>query len=382
MPFNATCLHCRRAKFLVPDRQRGTFAHCPRCGEDSMMVPDEGTGTTLVDYKLFEPEPKRRSHKAAAAVEELAEEEEAFAVAAETRPADATPTQPSPTSVTFPPRPSRGGADGAEPDAMKPDGAHFVALVTLAAFGLAMLATQVPYGRFVAVPLAAVGAAVAALTLFGLESQRWLGRAGVGLNSAAFALALLLPSWLGLSGWVPLADPESGPKPVTAVGRDGSLPKTAAWVNASQAVWEQGDVRVAVVGVEVAALDPAAKSAEARRERGLRVTLKLTNVGVARGIPFDGWATPPTTTPTTTPAPGPTMTAAAGTVLALGPNPGNATVTVLPGKSAECVLWFAVPVSAGELRLDLPAAAFAGPEPVRFSIPPTMIGGLPPRKAP
>ncbi len=371
MAFTATCLHCRRAKFRVPDRKRGTFARCPKCRQESLLVPDEGTGSTLVDYKLFEPESRRAKRDAPAEVEVVVEDE--------TRPADAAPTQPDATPVAFAPIESpnrRVVADHAATP--KPDGAVFVALATLAAFGLAMLATQLPYGRFVAVPLAAVGVVVAGLTLFGLEAQRWLGWAGVGLNAAALTLALFLPSWLGMSGWVPTADPESGPKPVTAVGRDGSLPITAAWVNAAQAVWEQGDVRVAVTGVEVAPLEPASKSAERRRERGLRVGLKLTNVGVARAIDFDAWAG----VPTTPPAVGPTLTTAAGTVLAPKPPQTLAKVAVFPGKSAECILWFAVPTGGEELRLDLPPTAFQGAEPVRFSIPSAMIGGLLPRKAP
>ncbi len=378
MPFPATCLHCRQAKFLVPDCRRGTFARCPRCGEESMLVPDEGTGPALVDYKPFEPEPKRRRRQAVAEVEEFGVPAEVPAPAAETRPADIAPTRPLDAPTRLPPAPSRGVAPEAEPDAAQPDAAHFVALAALAAFGVAVLATQLPYGRFVAAPLAAAGLAVAGLTLFGLETRRWLGWAGVGLNAAALTLVLLLPSWLGLSGWVPAADPEAGPKSVTAVGRDGSPPTAAAWVDAAQAVWEQGDVRVAVVAVEVAPLDPAAKTPEARRERGLRVTLRLTNVGVARAIDFDGWAGPPADAP----AAGPTLTTAAGPALAPRPSANAGRVAVFPGKSAGCVVWFAAPDAAGALRLELPAKAFGGPDPVRFAIPPALIGGLPPRKAP
>lgn len=374
MAFTATCLHCHRAKFRVPDRKRGTFARCPKCRQESLLVPDEGTASALVDYKLFEPESRRAKRDAPTEVEvEVVVEDE-------TRPADAAPTQPDEAPVAVAPialPPTRRVV--VDHDATpKPDGAVYVALATLAAFGLAMLMTQLPYGRFVAVPLAAVGAVVAGLTLFGLEAQRWLGWAGVGLNAAALTLALLLPSWLGMSGWVPLADPEAGPKLVTAVGRDGSLPKAAAWVNAAQAVWEQGDVRVAVTGVEVVTLEPTAKSAERRRERGLRVGLKLTNVGVARAIDFDAWAG----VPTTPPAVGPTLTTAAGVALAPKPMPTAGKVAVFPGKSAECVLWFALPTAVEELRLDLPPTAFQGAEPVRFSIPSNMIGGLLPRKAP
>ena len=373
MAFTATCLHCRRAKFRVPDRKRGTFAQCPKCRQESLLVPDEGTASALVDYKLFEPESRRTKRDAPAEVEvEVVVEDE-------TKPATAAPTQPDAAPVAFAPIESPNRRVAVDHDATpKPDGAVYVALATLAAFGLAMLATQLPYGRFVAVPLAAVGVVVAGLTLFGLEAQRWLGWAGVGLNAAALTLALLLPSWLGMSGWVPPADLEAGPKPVTAVGRDGSLPKPAAWVNAAQAVWEQGDVRVAVTAVEIAPFEPAAKSAERRRERGLRVSLKLTNVGVARAIDFDAWAGPPATPP----AVGPTLTTAAGTALPPKPMPTAGKVAVFPGKSAECVLWFALPTGGEDLRLDLPPTAFQGAEPVRFSIPSPMIGGLPPRKAP
>ena len=67
---------------------------------------------------------------------------------------------------------------------------------------------------------------------------------------------------------------------------------------------------------------------------GLESQRWLGWAGVVRGIPFDGWAT----LPTTTPAADRTLTTSDGTAFALGLNPGFAAVTVLPGKTtgASC----------------------------------------------
>jgi hypothetical protein len=237
-------------------------------------------------------------------------------------------------------------------------------LVALGLFGTAIVASQFPYGRYVAVPIAGLGLLLAALSLLGLERRRWVGLAGAGLNALAILLVVALPGWLGLSArWVPDTNPDAGPKPVTAVGREDGLPVAADWVDAKTAVWQQGDVRVSVTGVTVGPRDPAAK----RPDLVLRVGLKLTNVGVARAIEFAGWPA--------TPEGGPALTTAGGESFAHRPAADRAEpTTVRPGKSAEAVVAFAAPDKPTEdLRLELPAAAFGGTDPVRFRIPRSMI---------
>jgi hypothetical protein len=159
---------------------------------------------------------------------------------------------------------------------------------------------------------------------------------------------------------------------VTAVGRDGSLPKPAEWVDASQAVWEQGDVRVAVTSVTVGPANPEGSSPPGKkRENVLRIGLKVTNVGVARAVEFKGWVPPEE----------PKLATAAGKPMAFkqaGVPAGTA--TVYPGKSAELAVAFEPPAGAPEdYRLELPASAFGGTDPVKFQIPQAMFRGVRPQ---
>ena len=244
-----------------------------------------------------------------------------------------------------------------------------LALVAGTLFGVAVAASQFPYGRIAAAALAGVGLGLAGLSLAGLEGRKWVGWAGVGLNALALLLVLALPGWLGTPTWVPDRGPDSDEKPVTAVGRDGTPPRPAEWVNASQAAWQHDDVRVAVAAVTSAPVESAAKTKAKpkKQDRVLRVELKVTNVGVARAIEFAGWPVVP---------PGePVLTTAGGKVLA-GRQPGEpgAAATLYPGRSADWVLVFDDPAEAkGDLRLELPAQAYAGTNPVRLLIPRAMI---------
>lgn len=343
VPFTAVCPHCRDAKFQVPWKKVDRPHTCPKCGQEFHLLPDDTPPALLV--------PAGQS------------------VSAGTRlTAPVVPPPPSPVATEptaeVPSPPTHDLRDRA-------DAPTVMALLGVALFGLAVVASQFPYGRLVAAGLAGTGALLAGLSLFGLDGWRRVGWAGIGLNTLTLLLVLVLPGWLGLTGWVPVPEPGDGPKPVTAVGRDDGLPRPADWVDAGSAVWEQGDVRVAVIGASLVPPDPnpAVKAAPAgRKEWVVKVGLKLTNVGVARGIEFAGW--PPA-------GPGaPQLTTAGGKTLALRPSatpPEKA--TVFPGKSAECWLVFAPPAAPDELRLELPPAAFGGPDSVRFRLPRALVFG-------
>src|SRR5207248_7136221 len=134
--------------------------------------------------------------------------------------------------------------------------------------GVGTIASQFPYGRLIGLAPAGLGMLLAGLSLLGLEERRrWVGWAGVGANAFVLLLLVALPGWLGISTWTPAADPAAGPKPVTAVGRDGGLPSPADWVNAHRAVWQHDDVRVAVSSVGVGPLDPAGPPAAKRKDQ-------------------------------------------------------------------------------------------------------------------
>lgn len=324
MPFTAVCPHCRAAKFRARRKKIGSAFACTRCKEEFQLQP-----ATKGELRAL-----KAARIAHTAPESAAETTPTPAAA----PAEAVPTPPPVAHTDYPLR---------------------FALVALGMFGLAVVAGQFPYGRFAAAPLAGLGAILAALTLFGLEKQRRVAWAGVALNGLAFVGIFAFPDWIGQGSWVPTGGPENGPKQVLAFGRDGTLPRVAAeWVNSHESVWEHGDVRVAVDGL---LLLPAEKKA---KNRFLQIRLKLTNVGVARAVQFTGWP----------PAPPPDdvkLSTQAGIFLDQRADTEKpAKVAVLPGKTAETTLTFAAnPGPPSDLRLELPAKAFGGTEPVKFQIP-------------
>ncbi|QEL16010.1 hypothetical protein [Limnoglobus roseus] len=356
MPFTAVCLHCRASKFRVPFKKRGTFATCPKCAQEFMLVPDSSVDIPLMEYKAIPFDDDSDETPSPSGSEILVESAETTTTA---------PQSLKTTEIAIPVIPS--SVPTVSGDA--PDYAVRMALVGCGFVGVSMIASQFPYGRFVAGPLAVIGLLIGGLSLLGLEKRTWLGWAAVGLNTMALLLVAAFPSWLGLTGWTPASDPEKAPKPVTAVGRDGSLPKTAEWVDASQAVWEQGDVRITVMSVAVAAVDPMSKSPEKRKERVLRLTLKLSNVGVARGIEFTSWSPSPTAETKLTTTAGTSMLPRAVTA---------DKATLYPGKSAESVLTYAAPDKFDDLRLEIPSQVFGGPEPARILIPKSLISGRSP----
>ena len=363
VPFTAVCPHCREAKLKAPFAKRGKLVDCPKCGRPFMLIPENEHTAPLVDYDLDAPGKERRRKKKSA-------------VEAPPEPAAAGPTEPTAPAAS---EPTTAAADlaptpFAAPPAPRSDHRDYplvMALVGIGVVGVAVLSSQVPYGRIVGTALAAVGLLLAGLSLPGLEKRPWLGWTGVGLNLFALVMLVLLPGWLGISDWVPQGNPDAGPKPVTAVGRDGSLPRPAEWVDADRAVWEQGDVRVAVTSVTVGPADPEAPRAQGKKkETVLRIGLKVTNVGVARAVEFTGWAVAPAE---------PKLATAVGKPVAVK-NSGlpSGAATIYPGKSAEFALTFEPPSGPpDDYRLELPAQAFGGTDPVKFQIPQSMLRGRP-----
>lgn len=276
--------------------------------------------------------------------------------------------QPSHASADTDPAPVLVAATDVAPVPVQPgsrgDAPLALALLAAVCFGLAALATLAPYGRFASVVLASLGVLFASLSLLGLEKRVWLGWTTAGLNGLYLGLVLVAPAWFGLVGWTPQDDPELAPKPVTSVGRDGSLPRPADWVDASSAVWDQGDIRVAVTTVTIGPVNPRATDPARRKELCLRMGIKVSNVGVARIIECAGWDTLPKL---------PSLTAD-GVPLTLRPGGVEMSAKIFPGKSAEGTLMFSPPTQAQELRLEIPTDAVGSADPVRFHIPQSMIG--------
>lgn len=326
----ATCPYCRKARFRLPDKALGLSATCPKC-RSSFTVTDA------------EP-----------VVDTSAAPESTVAEAPITTPAVA-PSGPPPL---------------AERTGLGP------ALVGLICFGLAGLATQFPYGRFVLVGMGVIGFLAAAIGLLMAEGKKHVPLIAMGLNALAVLIGLALPGVLGLEGWQPptLADDRWK---VRAAGFDGGNPAPAEWVDASRSAWLCDDVKVSVPSVAYGPVELGGPKGAKRwsKERSLQIRVRLTNSGVERKIDFLGWSPPPAPN-----VPGPTLTDAQGKKLNLRrfdgdwkPDPASFTTTGLfPGKSAEDVLYFEPPGQPSDLKLELPGAPAGTTEPIRLTIPRSM----------
>ena len=128
-------------------------------------------------------------------------------------------------------------------------------------------------------------------------------------------------------------------------------------------VAEAGAIVVAPAEPAVVKHEPLDAKAKKPARMVLRMTLKLSNVGVARMIPFKGWSGEAM----------PKLTVANGSRVAFI-KMETAAAGVNPGKDAEIVLLFEPPPAVKDaLMLELPAIAFEGQEAVKFRIPAAMV---------
>ncbi|MFO0935834.1 MAG: hypothetical protein U0798_04865 [Gemmataceae bacterium] len=341
MPFTAQCPNCRSAKFSVPWKKHAQTMTCPKCERPFALVPED--------------DPLARNTGTAPALPR------------ETVPKDKAPTAVEEATLPIPKIHSR--VPTRDPDdhpSLGFDMPLAVALGSLGVVGLAVILGQVPYGRFAAVALTPLAGIASLFSLYGLEKRKWLAWSGMGANGLVFLLMLFAPTWLGVTTWMPPPDPTVNLDGVYAVGKDGSLPVPADWVDASVANWQQVDCRMDITAVRIGPLDPTAKTAEKRKPKALRITLLLTNAGVSRGIECEMKKEPPQEV---------RLASGSGVVVPLkATESAFKPTTVFPGKTAEFTMVFDVPPDPqGDLTLELPMGWFGNRDAIKFRIPLSMI---------
>ncbi len=175
MPIIATCPYCRAGAVRAPEAAVGRVAACPKCKCSFTVVSDERLPGR--SSALSPPVDETRPHALAADV-----------------------TEPSPVLPQSPP--ASPAPAKASPRSIEPAAPGFsTALVAVTLFGLAMVATQFPYGRISGLALAVLGLVLGLLALKG-EGTTWLAATGaMALNMLALAVLLFAPSWLGLEPW-------------------------------------------------------------------------------------------------------------------------------------------------------------------------------------
>ena len=195
---------------------------------------------------------------------------------------------------------------------------------------------------------------------------------GTGLSAVLLVVVVLLPGWLGIDSW---RTPKIGddPKVVRQFGPDGLAPTAPDWIDGDRA-WQFDDGRVQVAAVNPSQVELTAPSGKKSwsKSKYLLVTVKVSNVGVARPLPFPKWDL----TAAKAGDPVVRLTTPAGETLAPATfENGWRTVhkdppqTLLPTEAGERTFVFQLPAAPTKvLRLELPAAEFGSLTPIRIQL--------------
>ena len=334
MPIIATCPYCLEGSVRAPDRAIGLSATCPKC---------RSSFTIAAASETYASSSSTTTKTLSAKSETITERP---------TPVEASPL-PAPTKVDEPTMPW--------------------SLTAIALAGAGLIATQFPYGRFLALGCAGFGLLFGCIAWLLADRRRTATHVAPAVSAFVVFLVVALPGWLGFSSWKSLDLPDDS-KTVKALSSDGSTPIPVEWVDIQKASWLYDDIQVSIPLVAINTLEVTGlKGQKSRtREKYLQIRVLVKNVGVARKLEFQGWK--PAATPD---APRPKVTDLQGNVLAIkafeapweaGDRPQPA--GLFPGKSAEQLFLFLPPAKPVEfLRFELPGVAFGEIEPVKLQIP-------------
>lgn len=348
----AICPYCRAGGVRAPKGSLGAVATCPKCKSNFTVIASEH-----VPDGWDEPAPRTArapdETRATAAMPDVTEPSPVL-------PAEAgTKAKRKPAEI---PAPAVEEPEG--PPAALDLGMAF-ALGALILIGPAVLASQIPYGRFVAVALSALGLVGGALCL-GTEGRARLAASAVLLHFVALVVFVFLPGWLNLDPWTgpPPSDEPKGPQAVE-LATNAATPLTPNnWLDAGRYGWQLRDVRVSVrSGVGPVEVFGPKGTKRLTKEQYLHLTLQVRNVGFDREIPLSGWAAGEG-------AAGVQVTDANGKPLApaafesgWAPDRGKPPGRAMPGHTPEVTLLFAAPPAKTDfVRVQLSGAAVGAPD--------------------
>jgi energy-converting hydrogenase Eha subunit C len=376
VPFIAVCPYCQTGRVRAPDTAVGMTAPCPRCHTSFTLV---ASGETLEQARERTGEQPRVEVTSSPTVTtrqsplDTARPTYAVKPSAPTAVVEATPLAAAaiPGLVT----PYVHVDDDRELADAESDPLRAPTLIAFILAGVALVLSQVPYGKFGTIGLAAIGLLVALACCFGARTIV-LPAAAAGLNAVVVLLVFLLPTWLGIKSWRP--DPVIADlKTVKAFSPDGLQPALSEWMDPSQA-WQFDDVRVRLIAsVGPIELTGAKSKKQWTKKQYLQLRVTVANVGVARQIAFAGWGgqTPAKITDATGKVV-PPATFETGWDPLIQPKAAS----LAPGQTAEQTMLFELPPDPGEFfRLELPGTVCGAAEQVvRFQIPARRLGYRPP----
>jgi hypothetical protein len=362
----AICPYCRAGGVRAPNTALGSSATCPKCKSSFTIIPADDIPPDWDKPTAPKPALQKKSPleetRVTAAMPDVTEPSPVL-------PAEKRKPLAKPQAATVTPQAAEAEAE-AEPRAPHDLGMMF-ALVALILVGPAMLATLLPFGRFVAVALAGVGL-VGGLLCLGAEGKARLAGAGAAfLHFLTLVIVIFLPSWLNLDTWSGAPAPE-GPKGPQAIEHGTGTMKPVSpndWIDASKSSWQFQDTRVTVrSAVGPAELHGPKDAKRTTKEQYLCLTIQVRNVGFEREIPLSDWAAGPS-------ADGIRVTEANGKPLAPAtweagwtlPDRGKPASRAVPGHGSEVVLVFiAPPAKTDFVRVQLSGAAIGVQDEIKF----------------
>jgi hypothetical protein len=374
----AICPYCRAGGVRAPASNIGASATCPKCKSSFTVMPSDGLPGWAKEPQASSPAPTPAAAPPAPLPVDETQPAAAMGMADVTEPSPTLPREerakvkakpkPAPTPEAEPePEPEQEEAERAEPADM----GLVTALVALILVGIAVLASQFPFGRFIAIGIAAVGLLTGLMSLGAEGRAKQAGGLAVGLHVLVLVFVLFLPSWLRLDPW--RGAPDEGPKGPFAVEHGTGLLNPISptdWIDASKSSWEDKDVRVTVRSAFVGPVELHGPKDAKRttKDRYFHLLLRVANTGVERQIELKGWAAGKG-------ADGVRVIDSTGKQLSLAtfddgwaPTGGRPAERAMPGHASEVRLVFVAPAKPDSLRLHLPGAAIGAGEEIKFHI--------------
>ncbi|MBN9118917.1 MAG: hypothetical protein J0I06_07120 [Planctomycetes bacterium] len=364
----AICPYCRAGGVRAPKSALGAVATCPKCKSNFTVIQSENVPANWDDEAGPKPAPVTET-RAMAAMPDVTEPSPVLTAGEAKKPR----RKPKPVAEPLPDVPER---DYSTP---RPDLATVCALGALILVGPTVLASQLPFGRFIAAVLALTGL-VGGLACLGAEGQTRKFAAGAAvLHFLTLVVVVFLPGWLNLDPWVPPAKPEEpkGPLAVEHATNATAPVSPSDWLDAAKYAWQLGDARVTVrSAVGPVELHGPKDAKRTTKEQYLFLTLQVRNMGFDREIPLSAWAAGQG-------AEGVRVTDAAGKPLApaafepgWAPAPGKPIGRAVPGQTPEVTLLFAAPPAKTDfVRVQLSGAAVGAPDEIKFRT--GVVGVLP-----
>src|SRR5262245_14639421 len=187
------CPYCRAGGVRAPQSNIGASATCPNCKSSFTVMPSDGLPGWARD-----PQPAPVPSKPQAAPTDETRPAAAVGMADVTEPSPLLPdderSQVESRPATVPAAPAL--IEEPDEESVPADIGWFVALAALILVGVAVVASQLPYGRIIGAAIALAGV-IGGLASLGAEGRSKLAAGlAIALNGLVLVVVVLLPSWL------------------------------------------------------------------------------------------------------------------------------------------------------------------------------------------